>query len=164
MRRSFFFLLLSFFLTSSGFAARSHNESAAAPDFTLPTRSGTISLRSLRGKVVYVDFWASWCGPCRESFPWMATMHDKYSTKGLVIVAVNLDKSRDLANQFLETYSAPFHVAFDPAGDIAEAFHVEAMPSSFLVNRTGQIVYTHQGFQDAKAPALEDQIKEALSK
>ena len=91
-------------------------------------------------------------------------MHDKYSAKGLVIVAINLDKSRDLANQFLETYSAPFHVAFDSAGDVAEAYHVEAMPSSFLIDGSGKIVLMHAGFEQATADAVEDHIKEALSK
>lgn len=91
-------------------------------------------------------------------------MHDKFGSKGLVIVAINLDKTRDAADAFLDTYPAPFTVAFDPAGVVAEAFHVEAMPSSFIVSRTGQIVYAHEGFQEEKAGALENQIKEALSK
>jgi cytochrome c biogenesis protein CcmG, thiol:disulfide interchange protein DsbE len=160
-----FSILLSLLLTlpaPTGFAASSRQ--AVAPDFTLPTSSGTVSLRDFSGKVVLVDFWASWCVPCRQSFPWMSSMLDRYSAQGLVIVAINLDKKREAADAFLEKFSTPFVVAFDPAGKTAEAFHVEAMPSSFIVSRTGRIVDSHVGFEQAKAATVEDQIKEALSK
>jgi thiol-disulfide isomerase/thioredoxin len=134
-----------------------------APDFTLPTASGNIALHDFRGKVVFVDFWASWCGPCRESFPWMSTMAEKYKKDGLVIVSINLDKSRDAANRFLDRYTASFPVAFDPAGRSAEAFRVQAMPSSFIVSRNGTLLYAHQGFESSEAPLVEQKIKEALS-
>jgi len=135
----------------------------AAPDFTLPAASGTIALHDFRGKVVFVDFWASWCVPCRESFPWMSTMADKYRKDGLVVVSINLDKDRDSANRFLDRYTASFPVAFDPGGRSAEAYRVQAMPSSFVVSRTGTILYAHQGFELSKAHTLEDHILEALS-
>jgi Peroxiredoxin len=166
-RRWFSFILLFLFLTlpvPSDLAAGARNDLAVAPDFTLPDSSGTVSLRDFRGKVVLVDFWASWCVPCRQSFPWMSSMLDRYSAQGLVIVAINLDKKRETAETFLEAFPAPFVVAFDPAGRTAETFHVEAMPSSFIVSRDGRIVYSHSGFQQAKASIVEDRIKEALSK
>ena len=159
MPRRYLLLLLSLILTFSA-VAREH---AAAPAFTLPTATGTVSLAGLRGKVVLVDFWASWCGPCRQSFPWLASMHERYSAQGLVIVAVNLDRNREAAQAFLEELHPPFAVAFDPNGKTAEAFRVEAMPSTFIVNRSGTIVRVHEGFEQAKARAFEDQIKEALS-
>src|ERR1051325_706536 len=96
------------------------SESKVAPSFDLPTKNGTVSLDSLRGKVVLVDFWASWCGPCRQSFPWMSKLYETYSQKGFVIVAVNLDKKQEQANDFLAEFSPPFIVAFDPAGKTAE--------------------------------------------
>jgi thiol-disulfide isomerase/thioredoxin len=167
MRRWFSLILLSLFLTlpaPSDFAAGARADRAVPPDFTLPTNSHPVSLRDFRGKVVFVDFWASWCMPCRQSFPWMSSMLDRYSAQGLVIVAINLDKKREAADTFLAEFPAPFVVAFDPAGKTAEAFHVEAMPSSFLVSRIGTIVYSHAGFEQAKARTVEDQIKEALSK
>lgn len=142
---------------------RTRSNTVDAPDFNLPTASGNVSLASLRGKVVYVDFWASWCGPCRQSFPWMATINDEYKDKGLVIVAINLDKSRDLAESFLERYNAPFTVAFDPSAKTAESYRVQAMPSSFLIDRNGKIVWTHQGFEEAKASEVENRIKEVLA-
>lgn len=138
--------------------------SATAPSIDLPTRTGAVTPADLAGKLVYVDFWASWCGPCRLSFPWLKTMHEQYASKGLVIVAVNLDKTRVEANRFLANFSAPFVVAFDPEGKTAEAFHVEGMPSSFLVSPNGEIVFSHAGFDLKEAARIESVIKEALTK
>jgi thiol-disulfide isomerase/thioredoxin len=134
-----------------------------APSFKLPARTGTVSLESLRGKVVLVDFWASWCEPCRTSFPWLRRMHDRYASKGLVIVAINLDKDRDAANAFLQSQPAPFLVAFDPAAKTAEAFKVPGMPSSYLVSPKGDILYFHAGFDPKKTDAFEAKIQEACS-
>ena len=159
-----FFVLTSLALTPAGFAATKHI-GAAAPEFTLPARTGPpVTLLDFRGKVVLVDFWASWCGPCRQSFPWMSSMIDRYAAQGFVIVSIDLDKSREAADEFLAKYRPPFIVAFDPAGKTAEAFDVDAMPSSFIVSRDGRIVYAHQGFELSKADRIEDHIKEALSK
>lgn len=141
----------------------SHRTQGPAPDFTLPTKDSSVSLEDLRGKVVLVDFWASWCVPCRESFPWMSEMVGKYGPKGLVIVAINLDKDRALADAFLRKHSSPFVVAFDPSGTTAEAFRVDAMPSSYVIDRSGTIVLTHEGFRSKEAMRVEDRIKEALA-
>ena len=93
----------------------------------------------------------------------MSKLHETYSSQGLVIVAVNLDKKRELANDFLAEFSPPFIVAFDPSGKAAEAFDVSAMPSSYLVNRNGTILVSHAGFDSKKTGEMEDLIKEALS-
>ena len=135
-----------------------------APFFTLPTQTGSVSLHSLRGKVVYVDFWASWCIPCRDSFPWMKSIYEKYASKGLEIVAINLDKNREYADKFLQEFYPPFTVAFDPEGKTAEAFEVPTMPSSFLISRNGNIIYTHAGFDEKKIDVVENVIKEEVSK
>ena len=90
--------------------------SRPALHFELPARAGVASLDSLRGRVVLVGFWASWCEPCRLSFPWMAGLHKQYAERGLTIVAVNLDKSRDPADMFLAHHPAPFTVASIPKG------------------------------------------------
>jgi len=134
----------------------------SAPAFTLPGRDGTVSLEGLRGRLVYVDFWASWCAPCQASFPWLQSMHDRFASRGLTIVAINLDKAREFADEFLRRHPAPFLVAFDPAGKTAEAFEVGVMPSSYLVDPAGRIVHVQPGF-DAKGTAkLEKLIEEAL--
>ena len=132
-----------------------------APSFTLAARSGTVSLDSLRGKAVLVDFWASWCVPCRGSFPWMRGLHERYTDKGLAIVAIDLDKDREAADRFLEQYPAPFTVAFDPSGHTAEAYRVAAMPTMFLVARDGTILHTHTGFDLKKTAEVENLIREA---
>jgi len=162
--------LLALFLFVFGFASLAVSSYGPptnlkrAPNFDLPTKSGNVSLNTLRGKIVYVDFWASWCGPCRQSFPWMIKLHEQYSPKGLVIVAINLDKTQDLADNFLYDFSPPFIVAFDPSGKTAEAFKVPAMPSSYLLNRDGTILYSHAGFDPKKTGDIEALIKEACSK
>jgi cytochrome c biogenesis protein CcmG, thiol:disulfide interchange protein DsbE len=135
-----------------------------APGFSLPATAGTVTLDSLRGRVVYLDFWASWCQPCRRSFPWMETMRQRYSGKGLTVVAVNLDKDRRAADGFLARWPAGFPVAFDPAGKVAEAYGVAAMPTSFLIGRDGVILSTHAGFVPGKAGELETRIQEACAR
>jgi cytochrome c biogenesis protein CcmG, thiol:disulfide interchange protein DsbE len=159
--------LLSAAALSSPAAAKSAESTAApqiAPRFSLATRNGKIEADSLRGQVVLVDFWASWCAPCKLSFPWLREMHNRYTDKGLKVVAVNLDKDRDKSDAFLDANSAPFTVAYDPLGRSAEAFHVKAMPTSFLINRAGELVYTHAGFDPKDTAAFEDRIKQEIAK
>ena len=153
-------LLLGLFLAGSALA-KSPPPKVHAPPFTLPTSNGTVCLDSLRGQTVLVDFWASWCGPCKQSFPWMTTMQQKYGAKGLAIVAVNLDKDRNLADEFLDRHEAPFTVAFDPSGKTAKDYKVHGMPSSFLVAPDGSILFTHAGFDPKKTGDLERMIQEA---
>ncbi len=120
-------------------------------------------LGAIEGKVVLVDFWASWCVPCRRSFPWMNTMHDKYAEQGLQIVAVNLDKERALADGFLAETPAKFTLHFDPEAKLAKQFEVQAMPSSYLLDAAGNVIATHFGFKLADAAEYEEQIKSALA-
>ena len=136
--------------------------SPAAPAFTLPGLQGDVTLDSLRGKAVLVDFWASWCGPCRQSFPWMNDLQHRYGAKGLAIVAVNLDKDREFANTFLAEVPASFTVAFDPSGRTAESYKVKAMPTTFLISPDGKLLVTHTGFDAKRAPEFEAQIAAAL--
>jgi len=135
-----------------------------APHFALPTAHGTVDSDSLRGRIVYVDFWASWCDPCRRSFPWMADLHQRLGRHGLTIVAINLDKDRKAAEKFLAEHPAPFTVAFDPEGKTAEAFQVPAMPTSFVLGRSGEILHAQAGFDPARTVALDALLKEACSR
>lgn len=121
------------------------------------------SLQPVHGKVIWVDFWASWCVPCRRSFPWMNTMHRKYGAEGLEIIAVNLDKERTLADGFLAEVPAEFALRFDPAGNLAKEFKVQAMPSSYLLDADGNVLATHLGFKTADAPDYERAIQQALA-
>jgi len=119
-------------------------------------------LGEITGRVVMVDFWASWCTPCRRSFPWMNAMHRKYAADGLQIVAVNVDKERELADAFLSETPAEFGLRYDPAGALASVFGVQAMPSSFLLDASGAILAKHYGFRSADADEYEQRIRAAL--
>lgn len=121
------------------------------------------ALAPVSGKVVWVDFWASWCVPCRRSFPWMNTMHRKYGGEGLQIIAVNLDKDRALADGFLAEVPAEFSLRFDPAGNLAREFKVQAMPSSYLLDADGAVLASHFGFKTDEATDYERAIQQALA-
>ncbi len=128
----------------------------------LSAMADVVDLPALKGKVVYLDFWASWCVPCRQSFPWMADLERSLGKEGLVVVAVNLDQMRNDADQFLAEFKPPFRVAFDPQGGMAERFHVRGMPTSVLIGRDGQPKLVHQGFRIKDRESLEQQIRAAL--
>lgn len=150
------------FVLSPGWSSSGESPRPTAPRFSLPVRSGgTVTLESLKAKVVLVDFWASWCGPCRKSFPWMTSLQERYGKKGLAIVAINLDKDRSAAESFLVKYPASFAVAFDPAGKTAEAYKVTAMPSTYLVGSDGTILASHLGFDPRQTGEIETRIEEA---
>jgi len=137
-------------------------EPPSAPLFALPTGEGAVDLARLKGRVVYLDFWASWCGPCRKSFPWMNAMQAKYAGQGLTVIAVNLDQDKALAAKFLAEHPATFTVAYDPKGQTAERYGVKGMPSSYLVDREGRLQMTHLGFRDQDREALEAELRKLL--
>ena len=134
----------------------------AAPTFELPGQSGNVRLADLRGKLVYVDFWASWCGPCKQSFPWMSDMQTRYAPRGLQIVAINVDVKPADAAAFLRASAPAFAVAFDQAGLMPKAYGVKAMPSSFLVAPDGKVLRLHSGFRESDRAELEAAIVQAL--
>lgn len=156
-------LVLSGVTPTPALASGAPAAGSPAPRFTLATRTGTVCLDSLRGQVVLVDFWASWCGPCKSSFPWMRDVYQRYSAKGLAIVAVNLDKSRSSADDFLLDHPSPFTVAFDPSGATAKAYKVWGMPTSFLIGRDGTVLLAHSGFDPRRAGEVEAAIQKACS-
>lgn len=136
---------------------------APAPDLHLPGIKDTVTLSSLKGKVVYLDFWASWCGPCKQSFPFMNELQAKYRAQGFEIVGVNLDAKRDDADRFLTDTPARFTVAFDAKGESARRFEVKSMPSSVLIGRDGRVIATHKGFKDEDRKDLEARIAQAVA-
>jgi len=139
-------------------------QATKASNFNLRGISSTVNLGNYRGRVVYLDFWASWCTPCRKSFPWMNAMQKQYGKYGFEVVAVNLDENRELANQFLKQTPANFTVAFDPSGKTAESYSVDVMPSSFLIDRKGELVAIHKGFRQVDSAALEKEIRQLLAR
>ena len=134
----------------------------SAPEIQLPGRSGAIKLSELKGKAVYLDFWASWCGPCKQSFPWMNEMQAKYGAKGLQVLAVNLDQKPEDATGFLQQTKVDFLIAMDPFGQSAQKYNVKGMPSSLLIGRDGKVTVVHTGFNAASKAELERAIVAAL--
>jgi len=124
--------------------------------------AANVNFDQYKGNVVYLDFWASWCGPCRNSFPWMERMQERYGKQGLKIIAVNLDQEPALAKKFLQEFPVQFQVKYDPDGKIAEQFGVQAMPTSFLIDRTGKKIEKHNGFFTNKSSQYETEIESLL--
>ena len=133
------------------------------PHFGLLDGKGDlVSLEHLRGRVVYVDFWASWCGPCRRSFPWMNELQRRYGDRGLTIIGVNVDKRRPDADRFLSQVPADFTIVFDAAGVTPSAWGVAGMPSSYLVDAQGKVAAVETGFADERKSAMEARIQKLL--
>lgn len=121
-----------------------------------------LNLAAYKGKVVYIDFWASWCGPCRQSFPWMKGLHDAKAKDGLVIIAVNVDQEKKLADAFLSEFSPSFKIVFDPAGKLATEFKVAGMPSAYIIDRDGKPRFKHIGYHFEKREQYEQEIQSLL--
>lgn len=137
----------------------------AAPAFQLATNTGEqVSLASLQGQLVYLDFWASWCGPCRESFPWLNRLQSRFAGQGLKVVAINVDSDREAAQGFLQRYPAQFTVLYDPSETVSRQYALPGMPVSFLIAPDGRIIGRHVGFRKSDGDKLEAAIAQLLSK
>ncbi len=123
-----------------------------------------LAMSKNKGKVVYVDFWASWCVPCRKSFPWMNAMQSKHQKQGFVVLSINLDANTALAEKFLKKIPANFDVIYDAKGLLAKKFQLKGMPSSYLFNRQGKIISAHNGFNGKKQLKFEQEIAIALER
>ena len=135
-----------------------------APAFSAPgLTGGTVSLASYRGKVVYLDFWASWCGPCAKSLPALDQLRREFAPGDFQIVAVNLDRNPAVAARFLKQRPVGYPSAIDPKGSLPGAFGVEAMPTSFLIDRDGVVRYVHRGFRETDVDPLRKQIQKLVA-
>lgn len=135
---------------------------APAPDFTLPGKTQAVELKALRGRVVLLDFWASWCGPCAQSFPWLEGLHQRWQGDGLTVLGVNVDKQRKKADAFLALHAITFPVAFDPQGQAAAAYALPGMPTTCLIDRQGRLRRVHTGFRPEEVLEVEAFIKSLL--
>ncbi len=148
---------------SVGASAQGITEGQAIPSMSLTKLGGgTMSEADFKGSVVYLDFWASWCGPCKHSFPWMNEMQAKYKDKGFKVVAINLDQNTSDAEKYLKDNPASFLVAFDNKGDSPTKFKIKGMPSSYLIGPDGKVIKGHSGFRPADKLELEAAIVAAL--
>jgi peroxiredoxin len=138
-----------------------------APNFIVKTVTGAksaVSLQALRGKVVLVDFWGTFCEPCKKSFPKLQDLNTKYSATGLQIVGISEDEAEDKEKipGFADTYGAKFALGWDADKAIARAFKPETMPSSFLIDKKGVVRYAHVGYHDGEEVQVEKEIQELL--
>jgi cytochrome c biogenesis protein CcmG, thiol:disulfide interchange protein DsbE len=122
-----------------------------------------LDLARFRGRVVLVDFWASWCVPCRQSLPWLNEMQAKYRDRGLVVIGVNVDRERTAAERFLRDTPAQFDIIYDPDGSLAQRFQVPGMPSSYLIGRDGEIAGQHIGFRNNTRQEREAELQRLLA-
>lgn len=135
----------------------------AAPAFSLPGRQGALALGDFAGQVVWLDFWASWCGPCGDAMPWLDGLQRRHAADGLQVVGVNLDRKRPAAERFLAEHPVGFPVAFDPKAGTAEAYGLEGMPTTVLVGRDGTVLWRHVGFRPEETDSLEARVVRALA-
>lgn len=121
-----------------------------------------LDLAAYRGKVVVVDFWASWCAPCRRSFPWLDSMQRKYGDDGLVVIGINEDNAAEDAEAFLQSFPVSFRIVADRDGALAREFDLVAMPSSYVIGRDGELALHHLGFKTAKQDEYEAALRRLL--
>lgn len=137
----------------------------SAPEFSLPQLPTTQvnSLSQYRGKVVYLDFWASWCAPCRTSFPLLEKLYQSHKDQGFTLVAINMDEELEAANRFLKTYPATFDILRDAKGEWADAYGVETMPTSFIIDKKGVVRHIHSGFAKDDIADIEKMVTKLLA-
>jgi peroxiredoxin len=137
--------------------------SSIAPTFSLPSRSGdTVSLDKLKGQVVMLNFWASWCGPCRQEMPLLDQMHKRYSSLGFTLLGVNVEANTKDAERWLGETPVSFPVLFDKDSKVSKLYDVNAMPSTVFIDRKGNVRYLHKGYKAGDEGEYLNQIRALL--
>ena len=156
---------IAFTLGAMAFAIQSTAAAVSrpTPDVAVHAADGAaVRLADYKGKVVLIDFWASWCPPCKTSFPALDAIYREYHEKGLEVLAVNVDEKRHDADTFLDAHPHRLTVLFDPKGVSPAAFAVKGMPSSFLIDRAGNIRFTHMGYSGNVDGSFRQEIAQLL--
>ena len=134
-----------------------------APDFTLKNVGGSnLRLSEFRGEVVMINFWASWCAPCRQEMPLLDELYTQYQPMGFTILGVNVEEDSTKARQLLKNIPVNFPVLFDNSSDVSKLYNVVAMPSTVLVDRDGNIRYLHQGYKPGYEESYQQQVRELI--
>lgn len=152
--------------TLSSTAALAVEEGDAVPDFSIASiyaDQPAITMAGLKGKTVYIDFWASWCAPCLSSLPLYNEMYHKYKDQGFEIVAINVDNPIEDGLDFLLDTPLDFLIPADPDGDAAELFEVFGMPTSYLIDPDGTVKLVHVGFRNGDIEIIEAAIEKTLA-
>ena len=133
---------------------------APAPDFALPARDGgEVRLSDLRGQVVMINFWATWCGPCRQEMPLLEQLQARYEPLGFTLLGVNVEPDSALAAEFLQRVPVSFPILFDRESKVSEQFGVEAMPSTVLIDREGRVRHVHRGYKPGDESTYADLVR-----
>lgn len=152
--------LILFILASiSAFSSSASVDPKPAADFTLKSDSGkNIRLSEQRGHVVMLNFWAHWCGPCRQEMPHLEKLYQRYGKAGFKLLAINVDKNTEDANRFLKDIETSFPILYDPKGTTSETYNVSAMPTTILIDRNGKTRFVHRGYK----PGYEEKYKKEI--
>lgn len=144
------------FTTSATAAATTKSP---APDFTLKSSSGkNIKLSELRGQVVMINFWASWCAPCRQEMPLLEQLYKKYQPMGFTLLGINVEDDPNAATKWLKGKELSFPILFDSQSEASELYNVSAMPTTLIIDRDGNMRYYHRGY----VPGTEDEYQQQI--
>ena len=151
-------------LASLSFAAQAVvTPQAAAPDFTLRSAEGkNLRLNEQRGQVVLVNFWATWCGPCRQEMPHLNRLYDKYKASGFTLLGVNIDDDPRTAASTASRMGLKFPVLLDADKSVSKLYDLGSMPATVLIDRDGKVRFLHRGYREGMEEAYERQIRELV--
>ena len=154
---------LSLILSTLPVQAGSEKIEGAAPDFTLKAHSGPNKrLKELRGDVVMINFWASWCGPCRQEMPILNDLYKRYRRAGFTILGVNVEANTSDAKRYLKEVPVTFPILHDTQSEVSKMYDVDAMPTTVMVDRNGNMRYLHRGYKPGYEDDYREQIKELI--
>lgn len=164
MKRLVFAIFLSLLATSSFAAKQKHVDlKGPAKDFTLKSTEGkNVRLSDLRGRVVMLNFWASWCGPCRQEMPLLDALSKRYEPAGFTLLGINVEADKKAADGLLKEIPVSFPVLYDPTSKVSETYKVEAMPSTVMIDCDGNLNYLHRGYVPGDEKIYKKKIKELI--
>jgi len=164
MKKFILVVLMSVVAVSTHAAKSKHEElSGPAKDFILKSNKGSnIRLSELRGRVVMLNFWASWCGPCRQEMPLLSKLSERYEAAGFTLLGINVEADQKAADKLLKEIPVSFPVLYDPTSKVSEAYQVEAMPSTIIVDCDGNMNYLHRGYVPGDEKIYKKRIKKLL--
>lgn len=147
-----------------GLSANAVGVNADAPDFTLETLAGgNLRLQEHRGDVVLINFWASWCGPCRQEMPILDRLHQRYEEAGFAVLGVNVEGKRKPAEKIAKKSKVTFPVLIDAGQKVSETYDLEAMPTTVVVDRDGKVRYIHRGYKPGDEAKYIDVVKTLIA-
>ena len=144
-------------------SAQAATEAVPMKDFTLKSRAGdNVRLKELSGDVIVINFWASWCGPCRKELPKLEELHQKYKDLGVTILGINIDANTELSKKLLKEFPVNFTILYDPENTVSDDYEIQSMPSTFLVDKKALFRYRHNGYLPGYEDKYDEQIKQLL--